>query len=90
MEGAYGVVYVATLPNGAKVVVKVLKLERAERDAERDAAAAAANASGSGAGAHKYSGMATFEREADLLVLSSRKADLENCHWQLQVGLDIQ
>ena len=43
-----------------KVVVKVLKLERAERDAERDAAAAA-DASGECSGAHKYSGAATFE-----------------------------
>lgn len=66
-EGAFGAVYRGRLPQGRgsgpyggrEAAIKVLRLDRAARDAERDA---------DGEGEHKYSGVATFEREADLLA----------------------
>eukprot|EP00937_MAST-01D_sp_MAST-1D-sp2_P006277 g6277.t1 len=55
--GGFADVYRAKLPGGTAVAIKVLKIERVLRDAERVARGIA----------HKFSGMAQFRREVDVL-----------------------
>ena len=57
-EGSFGVVYRGRIDDGREVAIKMLKLTRQQQDAEKQK---------QGKGGGKYTGVASFRREADIL-----------------------